>query len=1199
MTPARNSVLTFATRLLGLIAAAVALGLARPTLAQDQPPVQPNPLVLASDPSIEYAPNTVLIKVKPGALLSSAPVGAGSASVQAAGEAGNLPALLQTFGATAVEPLFAPQLAVSAANGVNSVDAANAAGAQANSALANLYRVTLAPGADVPTAAQALSADSAVLYSEPDYVARPALTPNDPELGGQWALGKIGALAAWDVTTGSPDVVIAIIDSGVDLAHEEFGGRLWVNPDEIADNGVDDDLNGYVDDVNGWNFVSKSKNIADSSGHGTQVGGVAGAASDNGVGIAGLCWQCRLMFVNAMQPSGAANYSDIASAVAYASSNGAHIINLSLGGYADSQALREAITEAAVTTLVVAGAGNDDSVSPFYPAAYPQVMAVAATDADDHKPVFSNYGPWVDISAPGEGIRTPALGANAYVTSEGTSLSTAFVSGLAGLLKSRNPGWSAEQVRWQILNTAYDIDAANPAYAGQLGSGRIDAQAALATTPLPQLAVTSYTLDGAAGARPEPGKSYALVVTLENTWLPASNLVATLSSSDPYVQIADASGAYGSLPGGQSASNAADPFSITLAGNTPYNRTLAFTLNLSGSGGYATSIPLNIQVRSSVYTLGNTQYTTSTVTTPDKTVVWTNDKTWVLDGSVIVGQGVTLTIQPGTVVKVAPGKFIRIDGTLIAAGTAEQPIVFAAKTEGGRWSGIRFTATAVDAIFDAGGGYAPVTGSYLRGVRLSFATTAISIAGPGAPLIIDSAIESSSWAIDSKAAHLHVVRSIIEDVEIAVHISAGTLSVIESEVLDSNCGIWTDSVGSDSTIYRSRFEGNEQVLEDYTGTVVIRESVFVNNGRVLYVIPGRSHDISGNLFANNSGNAVSGCMISDRATALHINLDSSVLNTGIRHNTFINNAQGAVSISGCSGQCSSANVIEGNNFVLNGKSELVVADGTGGHGVSAVGNYWSVPVNQVPSHIDDCTFDENGCGAGSTKGKVLWDPPLATPDQVAPAFVTNITMSPNPVGLERGTLTVDFSRPMSTSIVPTVWFEDITGTATVFDNVAWVSATQLSAERVFDPLTPAGVYTVHVDAAMGADSMPAAPSSQYTFTVAHAGGVTVLPPLPPTVQAAATGSLTTISASWSPNGAGITQYRHAIGTSPSARNVVGWTYLAANSMQRTDLHLVSGQTYYVTVRARNATGLWSEDGVSNPVVALNLPMKVFLPNAKR
>ena len=153
----------------------------------------------------------------------------------------------------------------------------------------------------------ALAADPAVEYAEPDYIARAARTPNDPEYAAQWALPKINAPAAWDVTTGAADVVIAVIDSGVDTAHPDFAGRLWQNDDPA--NGADDDRNGQVDDTNGWNSLTSNGNLADPSGHGSQVCGVAVAATDNGAGVAGLLWGCDRIFVNAMERHGVANYS--------------------------------------------------------------------------------------------------------------------------------------------------------------------------------------------------------------------------------------------------------------------------------------------------------------------------------------------------------------------------------------------------------------------------------------------------------------------------------------------------------------------------------------------------------------------------------------------------------------------------------------------------------------------------------------------------------------------------------------------------------------------------------------------------------------------------------------------------------------------------------------------------------------------------
>lgn len=1389
--------------------------------AAQEPVVFPEPVPLSDDPFIEYAPATVLVKVSGGvAIQSGVNAASGEATVAVAGDAPMLAASLLAFGATSAQPLYA-QPEVSAA-----------------SVAETTYRVTLRADADVPMAAQAMATDPAVLYAEPDYIARAALTPNDPELTQQWALARIGAPAAWDLTTGSPDVIIAFIDSGVDTVHEEFAGRLWVNDDPAG--GGDNDSNGFVDDLNGWNFVAKSANIADSSGHGTLVAGVAGAASNNAKGIAGLCWQCRLMIVTAMQPSGAANYSDIAEAVKYASSNGAHVINISLGGYADSQVLRDAIAEASVTALVVAGAGNDDSASPFYPAAYTQVLAVAATDLDDKKPVFSNYGPWVDVSAPGAAIRTPTLGANAYVDGVGTSLSTAFVSGLAGLLKSRNPGWTPEQVRWQIVNTAASVDAANPTYAGQLGTGRINAQAALANSPQPRLELTAYALDGVAAARPAPGQSFQLVVTLKNTWLPASNLNATLTSADPYVSIPDAAGAFGSLPSGQTGSNSADPFGVTLAGNTPYSRNLAFTLNLTGSGGFAASVPLAVQVRSSIQ---NVQGTIS------GNVTWTNDKIYVITNNIGVAAGSTLTIQPGTTVRFNGDFTFTIAGTLIARGTTEQKIRFEQVGAGT----ITFTDTSQDAVFDSGGAY--VAGSIMQHVVAVIAYIGGDLASP---YVADNQIDGALLRFYST--RMRIERNQLSDSSIEISSQSGggiphpTPIPTQASALD---GIASDSPSGFLVVSDNALKGGSlRVFGGDSTTVVSDNSVLEAAGTAIEVDGGTvaRNRVEGAQFGLvvcvSPGNSVHHNLVS-RTT--YIGIRAGECGNEIHHNTVVPTSGAAVEDGG--------GLLHNNNLIAApGGYALRLYSAN----VDATQNWWGTA---DPAAIQQKIYDGND---EFGLGVVDESSPLAGPEQDAPAFVTSITMSPNPVGLQRGTLTVNFSRPMDTSIAPSISFHDarrgtsevvlpnkgqIAGTrdvlgrlwflspgtsvhmydgvtwtdysldslgvsgpfeglfagrngdvwalgaggpvrfraglwslvpgapslagtemaedmegrlfflhdtsvyrydgtdwAKVFegsiplkhitvsgdgrtwivsgtnperlytldagslnertselgvasseaivimtdtlgrlwvafegqyglpelhvrsgglweevtvvptgsapevnlDNVrdlveddseriwilgewrvyvcdtikcsyrdtglelwqlvidsytnlwgptndgvrmlpeghdyktdpgSWISSTRWVASFQFSPQVPRAPYTVRLDGTVGADGIPSAPAAPYTFTVDYAGGVTTLPPLPPTVQAVATASLTSLSASWAPNGAGITQYRYAIGTTPGARNVVGWTYTTATSVTHTGLNLTSGQTYYVTVQARNAAGLWSVNGVSNAVVA--------------
>ncbi len=834
-----------------------------------QPPVPSvEPIVASTEPYIEYLPNTALIKLRPGVALASGEVNASGAVMNTNAE--SLNGLLNALGATSTTPVFDATDTVRAAR----ADAGTSTG------LDRIYRVQWTSSIPVEHAVAALAADAAVEYAEPDYIARPARTPNDVEYASQWALPKINAPAAWDVSTGDPGVVIAIVDSGVDTTHPDFVGRLWVNDD--PPNGVDDDLNGKVDDTNGWNVLAGNATLTDPNGHGSQVGGVAGAATNNGAGVAGMCWGCKLMFVNAMQANNAANYSDIAAAVQYAASNGAHVINLSLGGYADSAVLRDAIREAATTAVIVAGAGNDDSATPFYPAAYPEVLAVAATDADDKKAIFSNYGAWVDVSAPGKDIRTTTLGG--YATDSGTSLSTAFVSGLAGLIKSKNPVWTAEQVKWQILNTAANIDALNPTRAGQLGSGRINAGSALATTPQARARVESYAIDGQANARPAPGQAIQLVINVRNLWLPGQSLQGTLASSDPYVSISDNAGVFGDIAPGQLGSNSGDPFGMTVSGSAPYNHALQFTLNLSGAGGYSLAVPFTIQVRSAVETLGNTIYTQNTT--------WTSDKTYVLAGTVIVNQGVALTIQPGTVIKGNPGKFIRVDGTLVARGTVAQPIVFTTNSiTNATWSGLRFADTAVDATYDGNGNY--VAGSVLQHVEVSYADVAANLS-TRSPYIADSTFKNNGTSIqignNNNGGAPYIERNTFSDsvgnmmpgiAGSAILINGGQPLIKQNSFARVTSGIIANtgmSGGGPSILSNSFRDGVSpiyvsgsativgNVIQDYTGTAinipccgsstpVIRDNVIVGNGGGIYAAGLQQVDIEHNLIANNGASS--------------------------------------------------------------------------------------------------------------------------------------------------------------------------------------------------------------------------------------------------------------------------------------------------------------------------------------------------------
>lgn len=282
------------------------------------------------------------------------------------------------------------------------------------------YIVSLkAPALDaVPQALSVLSAESNVLvYAEPDYISRINRVPNDTRWSELWGMVRMNATGAWDVTTGSTNVIVAVIDTGIDLDHPDLLANLWKNSAEVNGTaGVDDDGNGYIDDKDGWDFVSSDNVPDDDEGHGSHCAGTIGAVGNNAKGVAGVCWSVQLMPVKFLDGNGNAN-SDGFDAVVYAANNGADIISASYGGGSYSDTEKDAIAYAnSKGVLFVAAAGNEsenNDAVPNYPSNYdvPNIVAVAATDQNDVLASFSNYGQTsVDLAAPGVSILSTVSG---------------------------------------------------------------------------------------------------------------------------------------------------------------------------------------------------------------------------------------------------------------------------------------------------------------------------------------------------------------------------------------------------------------------------------------------------------------------------------------------------------------------------------------------------------------------------------------------------------------------------------------------------------------------------------------------------------------------------------------------------------------------------------------------------------------------
>ena len=374
----------------------------------------------------------------------------------------------------------------------------------------------------------ALRKNPKVEFVERNLIGQAEFVPNDPGYSSQWHLPRISAAAGWDLTVGSHSAPIAVIDSGIDPYHPDLAANL----------------------IPGYNFVAGNTDTRDIYGHGTVVAGAAGAIGNSGIGVAGVAWASSIMPLVVLDSSGYGTIANVSAAISYAADHGAKVINISLAFNGPSSTLQNAVNYAWNKGLViVAAAANASTTTPYYPAAYDKVVAVSATDQNDNRASFSNYGTWIEVAAPGVSIYTTAKGGG-YSYGGGTSLSSPMVAGLASLVFSLNPGLTNAQVVNLITSNTDDLGAAG--FDANFGWGRINVgrtlQAAHSTpaTPALSVAITSPSSGSTVSGTVAVGVSATSSVGINRVELLVDGVLSGTAFNAPYSFAWNTSGFSGS-----------------------------------------------------------------------------------------------------------------------------------------------------------------------------------------------------------------------------------------------------------------------------------------------------------------------------------------------------------------------------------------------------------------------------------------------------------------------------------------------------------------------------------------------------------------------------------------------------------------------------------------------------------------------------
>ena len=633
--------------------------------------------------------------------------------------------------------------------------------------LTKWQRATVDTGASVEEIVNRLKNEPGIEQAEPDYIRKPTgpLTTNDwtsvaatatqtaslalssftdPEFGDQWHLSAAKVPEAWQWLSnngynpgGSRDVIVAVIDTGVDYNHPDLAANMWTNGLEVPGDNIDNDNNGFIDDVHGVTVTGSTwdhnGNPQDDHGHGTHVAGIIAARANNGLGGVGIAYNVQIMAIKAAQYSGVLAASDIAEAILYATTNGADVINMSFGGYGRSQAEEDALAVAFGQSVLVAAAGNngkpnDRACDPLnwgalYPASYNWVLGVMAQapTPDTKGDYLAGFSNWdciprdtveYELMAPGVDIISTLPG-GAYAAWDGTSMAAPIASGIAALVRTRFPDKSIHSSRFimgQVASTGSLLQGRTPERLDPISYPSVNAFNALTNVPKPSLSYLEHwlfdTTTQAAGnnnnGRVDSGETVDLAISIQNRWGNANNAIVRLEAQadgamgpDPCVTFVTDTVNYGAVGAFATDDNGlitdaqgavtgvANPFRFTVSATCPNDHVIPFKLTMTARNGLDPADATEYSTTSRYYMV--VQRGTELPRVISNNMTLSKDRLWIVPSATLVENGATLTITEGTQVQffnpdpanpyaVVPKPEIQVEGSLIVNGTATEPV---------------------------------------------------------------------------------------------------------------------------------------------------------------------------------------------------------------------------------------------------------------------------------------------------------------------------------------------------------------------------------------------------------------------------------------------------------------------------------------------------------------------------------------------